>query len=237
MRRIASSAALILMWTGTLCVTGAGALAQDAVPELSPETAVTVGDLSVGFRGVGEVWQDPNIVHHYRSSRFAGSGFASMGVTPWLNTELELGYMRQSANTGGSGVAAGYLELVPITLSVNVRKVLPNSEVFGGIGGSAVVFTESATDQTVSGTKPGLELRSGVRIHTDFVQPSMWSGASGGVKRVDIEILFGRRIHQPFGSLDSCIDPSTGARETELLKGCGFDFSAWRLGLGVVARL
>jgi len=175
-------------------------------------------DLSLGFRGVGEVWQDEAIIIHYRSSRFAGTGFVSVGLLPWLSGEFEIGYMRQ-ASTQNSGVAAGSLELVPVTLSANARRLMPNAEVFGGLGYSMAVFTESTAVQSVSGTKPGFEIRGGVRIHTNFIQPSMWTGNSGGVKGMDVEFLFSRRQHQPFGT------------------GSGFDFSAWRLGIGLVARL
>ena len=65
-------------------------------------------DVSLGIRGVGEVWRDPVIIQHYRSSRFAGSGFASVGVLPWLMGEIEVGYMRQD-DSGGAGVASGAL--------------------------------------------------------------------------------------------------------------------------------
>jgi hypothetical protein len=193
---------------------GSGAWAQDE----GTDSLIPL-DVSLGFRGVGEVWQDEAIIVHYRSSRFAGTGFASVGVLPWLLGEFEIGYMRQAANTENSNVAAGALELVPVTVSAHARKILPNGEIYGGVGYAMAVFTETTSVQTVSGTKPGMELRGGVRIHTDFVQPSMWTGASGGIKRMDVELMFARRKHQAFGV------------------GSGFDFSAWRLGIGLVARL
>ncbi len=176
-------------------------------------------DVSLGFRGVGEVWQDPFIIEHYRSSRFAGSGFASIGIMPWLMGEFEIGYMRQASNTGQLGVAPGALELVPVALSVHARRVTSNAEIYGGLGYVMAVFNETTTVSSVSGIKPGVELRGGVRIHTDLVQPTMWKGSSGGVQRVDMELMFARRQHQPFGT------------------GQGFNFSAWRLGLGLVVRL
>ena len=121
------------------------------------------------------------------------------------------------AAMGRAGARAA--ELVPVTVSANARLAMAKGELFGGLGYSMAVFNEITSAGTVSGTKPGFELRTGVRIETDLVQPSMWAGASGGVERVDIEFLLARRQHQAFGI------------------GTGFDFSAWRVGLGLVVRL
>ena len=184
-------------------------------------------DVSLGFRGVGEIWQDVNIAHHYRSSRFAGTGFGSVGVLPWLSGEFELGYMRQASNTENSGVAQGALEIVPVTISANLRhSTAGGAELFGGLGYAMTVFTETTTAGTVSGIKPGFEVRSGVRIHTNLVQPSMWTADSGGVQGVDVEFLFARRQH---------VLKREG--EGDDRQSVGLDFSAWRVGIGLVARL
>ena len=101
------------------------------------------GDLLVGFRGIGEVWQDPGILEAYRSSRFAGAGFGAIGLTGWLRAEAELGYMRQPSQSGrtvtlkdGSqaAVASGSLELLPVTIGVAAHKDTGRAEVFGGAG-------------------------------------------------------------------------------------------------------
>lgn len=185
-------------------------------------------DVLFGFRGVGEVWQDAAVVENYRSSRFAGAGFVSYGLNSWLSTEMELGYMRTMAESGRTlvndqgeaygQVAPGALELVPITLGLTATRQLGNAEAFWGGGFAMAVFTERTDAGTVGGAKPGLDLRTGVRIHTDFVQPRMRPHGSTGAKGVDLELLLGRRQHHAFGI------------------GTGFDFSAWRVGAGVVAR-
>ena len=47
-------------------------------------------DNAVGFRGVGEIWQESAVVMVHRSSRFGGTGFFSTGITPLLVQRLRL---------------------------------------------------------------------------------------------------------------------------------------------------
>lgn len=180
----------------------------------------------VGFRGVGEIWQDQFIVENYRSSRFSGAGFVSYGITRFLLTELELGYMRTMAEAGrpivhnnqSGQVASGALELVPVTASLVAVKDLNRAEAFFGAGFAMAVFTERTDAATVAGAKPGFDMRTGIRVHTSFVEPSYRPYAPTGLQGVDVELMVGRRKHQAFDM------------------GTGFDFSAWRIGAGIVAR-
>ena len=180
----------------------------------------------VGFRGVGEIWQDQFIVENYRSSRFSGAGFVSYGLTSFLLTELELGYMRTMADGGRpitfnnqeGQVASGALELVPVTASLVAVKDLNRAEAFFGAGFAMAVFTERTDSNTVAGAKPGFDLRTGLRVHTNFVEPSFRPYSPSGVDGIDVELMVGRRKHQAFDM------------------GTGFDFSAWRIGAGIVAR-
>jgi hypothetical protein len=186
------------------------------------------GDLLVGFRGIGEIWQDPGILQAYRSSRFAGAAFGAIGITGWLRAEAELGYMRQPSQAGrtvtladgtAAAISAGSLELLPVTLGLAAHKDTGRAEVFGGLGYAMAVFAERTDTGTVAGTKPALDLRGGVRIHTQLVQPRTRPTGPTGVQGVDVELLLGRRQHHAFGM------------------GEGFDFSAWRVGAGLVCRL
>jgi len=172
---------------------------------------------------VGEIWQESAVVMVHRSSRFGGTGFFSTGLTPLIGMEFELGYNRMVGNaiepktnqkTGGQSS----LELVPVSIDVTARVEGPSSEVFFGLGPAFVAFNDRSPTNAISGMKLGINMRMGIRIHTNFLQQSMRPGA-GGFKRMDIELMLGRRQHQMFGI------------------GSGLDLSAWRVGGGLVCRL
>ncbi len=178
---------------------------------------------SIGFRGVGEVWQESAILLVHRSSRFGGTGFFATGITPLFGIEMELGYNRMVGsavnpeNNQQTGNQAT-LELVPISMDGTIRFEAATSEVFFGTGPAFVSFNDRSPTDAVSGMKIGIDTKVGVRIHTHFIQKSMRYGARG-MERMDVELLLGRRIHQPFGT------------------GSGLDLSAWRVGVGLVGRL
>jgi hypothetical protein len=203
----------------TAALLASGAYAEDG-PKADPAPVL------VGFRGVGEIWQDPFVVESYRSSRFSGAGFVSYGLNHWLQAELELGYMRTMADSGRQvtyqkalgTVASGTMELIPVSADLVVTRDLQRAEAFFGAGFAMAVFTERTDAGTVGGAKPGIDMKTGIRVHTNFVTPGFRPHSDTGVDGVDVELLLGRRKHQPFGS------------------GQGFDFSAWRVGAGVVAR-
>ena len=180
-------------------------------------------DRSVGFRGVGEVWQDAAIVMVHRSSRFGGTGFFSAGITPLFGMEIEIGYNRlvgsavdpsSNAQTGNQST----LELVPIAMDGTIRMEGASSDLIFGFGPAFVSFNDRSPTNAISGMKIGVDMRMAVQIHTHFVQESIRPGARG-MNRMDVEFLIGRRQHQAFGV------------------GQGLDLSAWRIGLGLVGRL
>ena len=178
---------------------------------------------AVGFRGVGEIWQESAVVLVHRSSRFGGTGFFSTGITRYFGAEVELGYNRMVGNavdpsTNQKTGAQATLELVPVAMNVTARVEGPTSEVFVGVGPAFVAFNDRSPTNAISGMKLGIDARLGVRIHTNFIQRSMRPGA-GGFKRMDVELMLGRRQHQAFGI------------------GSGLDLSAWRVGGGLVCRL
>ncbi|MEC8193903.1 MAG: hypothetical protein VX127_14290, partial [Myxococcota bacterium] len=178
---------------------------------------------SVGFRGVGEVWQETAIHLVHESSRFGAAGFFHTGLTRLVGLELELGYNQMKGKavdpstnekTGNSAT----LDLVPISIGATVRASGPTSELFFGAGPALVAFNDRSPTNAISGVKVGFDARLGVRIHTHFIQPSMRPGARG-MRRMDVELMLGRRQHQAFGV------------------GTGLDLSAWRVGAGLVGRL
>ncbi|MDP6933548.1 MAG: hypothetical protein QGG40_11560, partial [Myxococcota bacterium] len=63
------------------------------------------------------------------------------------------------------------------------------------------------------------DLRAGLRVGTNLIQPTMRPGADNAIRSLDVEVFLGRRQHQLFGV------------------GNGFNLSATRAGVGLVARL
>ena len=196
---------------------------KEKKPQREASTFVAFSQNAVGFRGVGEIWQESAVVMVHRSSRFGGTGFFSTAVTALVGMEFELGYNRMVGNaidpktnqrTGGQAT----LELVPVSMDVTLRSEGPRSEVFFGLGPAFVAFNDRSPTNAISGMKIGLDMRLGVRIHTRFLQESIRPGA-GGFRRIDVELMLGRRQHQAFGI------------------GSGLDLSAWRVGGGLVCRL
>jgi hypothetical protein len=197
--------------------------AKEVVEKTKRPKYVAFSENSVGFRGVGEVWQESAIVMVHRSSRFGATGFFHTGISRLFGVELELGYTRlkgkaiDPATNQRTGNTAT-LELVPISMDTTIRVEGPTSEVLFGIGPAFVSFNDRSPTNAISGMKIGLDMRVAMRIHTHFIQQSMRPGARG-MKRMDFELLLGRRQHQAFGV------------------GSGLDLSAWRVGAGLVGRL
>ncbi len=180
-------------------------------------------DNMLGFMGVGEVWQDSSIARVHRSSRFAGTGFYAAGISSLFGIEVELGYSRMTnpavdRESGQQTTEDTSFEMMPVALDATIRVETGRSEVFFGMGPAVVAFNDRSPTNAISGTKLGIDFRLGTRIRTWFVQESIRPDARG-VKRMDFELLLGRRQHQMFGV------------------GKGLNLSAWRVGAGVVARL
>jgi len=189
----------------------------------SAPTYEPFSDKSVGFRGVGEVWQEAAIVMVHRSSRFGGTGFFSAGITELFGMEIEIGYNRLvgtavDPTTNERTDNQATLELVPIAMDGTIRMEGSTSDLVFGAGPAFVSFNDRSPTNAISGMKIGIDMRVAVQIHTHFIQHSIRPGARG-MRRMDLEFLIGRRQHQAFGV------------------GEGLDLSAWRIGLGLVGRL
>jgi hypothetical protein len=177
----------------------------------------------LGFMGVAEVWQDAAIAQVHRSSRFAGTGFFASGLSRVFGIEIELGYSRMTnpavdKESGRQTTDDTSFEMMPVAIDATMRIQTGRSEVFFGMGPAMVAFNDRSPTNAISGTKLGFDFRLGTRIKTWFVQESIRPEARG-IKRMDFEILLGRRQHHMFGV------------------GKGLNLSAWRVGAGLVAHL
>ena len=100
------------------------------------------------------------------------------------------------------------LELVPVAMNVTVRSEGRSSEVFAGFGPAFVAFNDRSPTNAISGMKLGLDMRLKFESIPTLSSQSMRPGA-GDFKRMDVELLLGRRQHQAFG-FGSGLDLSLG---------------------------
>lgn len=165
-------------------------------------------ELILGGRAIAEVWQDASLATVYKSTGIGAAGTFSWRPHAWLSLDGELGVVRMS------GEEEQYIQMVPLAFDVAARIQREEMEMFVGLGPALVPFVDQG-NTTVPGTKMGLDVRAGVRIATDLVNPSLSS--TSPVQRADVEFIIGRRHH--FSGDD------------------GLDLSAWRVGVGLVVRL
>ena len=194
--------------------------------ELVPASkgAPTFGQLAVGGRIVGEVWEDTNLSLVYRASRAAGTGTAITPLFGPFELAVEAGYVSMSAQALDAddlskGSETVRFQLVPLSLLAGYRLSHPQFELAIGIGPALTVWNEVTDDSALSGSKIGFAMTTAVRIPTRLVQPPPFHHeVQSGPSRVDVELSLGRRQHQAFGL------------------GSGLDLSAWRAGVGLLAR-
>ncbi len=196
----------------------AAAQAQQAVARDDSEIG-----LLLGARGIGEVLQEPTIGELYRSSRLTVTGFASYRVWRFVHVDVEVGYGRTLGDArekhGTDKVEdVSALELIPIAIMGSAVRQIGEAQVFASVGTAITVFGEDSVDGSVRGTKYGASFQLGTRLDTGLVRPTMRPGDSARIQSVDLEIVLGRRQHQLFGV------------------GEGWNLSAWRVGIGLLAR-
>jgi len=181
--------------------------------------------LRAGARGVGEVWQDTWLTGVYRTSRFTGSAVMSYRAWRFLGAELEIGYERlagnsRDADTGKTRADDARIEVVPISAMASASRTFGGTTAFCALGVALTSWGESSRDQEpLHGTQVGAAFQLGARIDTRLVQPSRRPGTTVQVQAVELELFAARRQHHLFGVGD------------------GLDFSAWRFGVGLLARL
>ena len=179
----------------------------------------------VAFRGVGEAWNDSSFGSVYRSDRFFGSIGLSHRFHYHYAAYLEGGFTRVDGNADQTA-----LQLIPMSIGGSVlfgsnRSVEP----FIGLGVSMVNFLEQIPTGSISGTKLGMDVRTGIRIGTKFLRRTQHPNtptdpndpaSPTGVKQLDVELMLGQRLHQMFG----------------VGEGEGFDLTATRIGVGMQLR-
>ena len=172
------------------------------------ETRIMVG-------AVGEFWADPAITQIYSASEVFVDISLRYRFHQHFSIGAEVGLVDVTGNSNKST-----LQIIPTVLNANILFGNDRVEPFVGLGVSIVHFLETYPSASVSGSKVGLDFRSGFRIKTNFIQPVQHPSAQMGPKQLDIEVHIGQRMHQIFGA---------GAGE-------GFNMSALRLGIGLNTR-
>ncbi len=190
----------------------------------APPKPVPNQELMVGGRIVGEVWEDSSLSLVYRANRAAATGTAITPVFGPIEVAVEAGYVSMSAQTvESSSMAEGSetvrFQLIPLSLLVGYRLERPAFDLAVGVGPALTVWNEITPDSAIAGNKLGFAMTTAVRIPTRFVPPPpVHHAAQAGPRRVDLELSIGRRQHQAFGL------------------GSGLNLSAWRAGVGLLAR-
>ena len=174
----------------------------------------TVNESRVSFSGIGEAWTDKNIGTVYRSSRMYGFFGFSQKFHEHYSVYTEAGFARVDSSDKETA-----LQLIPLTIGASVVFGTDTVEPFIGVGATFVNFMEEIPTGSISGTKLGVDVRTGVRIGTRFIRKTQHPNAAKGPKQMDIEFMLGQRIHHAFGI------------------GSGLDLGATRFGIGVQFRL
>jgi hypothetical protein len=145
-----------------------------------------------------------------------GGAAAVFGIVGPLSIDISASYKRMTA---GDGEAEEHLlELFPISFIPELALRTEPVDAFVGLGPSIVGFKERFPPNekgigAMVGGKLSLEARFGMRVDTQIIEPSL--SGSQFVQSVHLELFGARRLRLPGGK--------------------GFDLSAWRAGLGVLA--
>lgn len=178
--------------------------------------------IGFGFRGVVESWDDPALGDVYRTGMLA-PGIA--GVVPLfsgLKLEVEVAYRRMKPR---DETVDARLEMLP-TVALLEMDLIHRSfgDVYLGAGPALTAFTErhpgnvsDTSTAVLRGLRGAGELRAGVRLDTGLVRPWDIPDMQTGVKRLELDVSVGRRVALPADT--------------------GFQLGAWRMHVGVLARL
>ncbi|MCA9573256.1 MAG: hypothetical protein KC656_35715 [Myxococcales bacterium] len=189
---------------------------------IAADPATDRASVGVGVRAVAESWDDSALGDVYRTGMLAPAVGAVIPVIGIVQLDLEVAYRRLKPRDDGVDAR---LEMMPAMALVELELVHRDfGDLYLGAGPSLATFTErhpgNTTDTTTSvlrGMRGALETRAGVRIDTGLAAPSTIPDMKSGVKRIELDISGGRRFVLP--------SPT------------GFRLGAWRVQVGVIARL
>ena len=187
-------------------------LATAPFANAAPET----NDMRVALRGAAESWADASIASVYRGGALASGAAIVAPVYGPLSVDIEFMYRRLEDDREQQ-----LLEILPASVLVELDLGEQDGAYgFVAAGPSFVTFREGYPTpqgrEVITGGRGLFEARGGVRIDLGLMQPSL-TGTGSPIKSVELEIYGGRRIQRASVS--------------------GFNFSAWRAGMGVALVL
>ncbi len=187
-------------------------LATAPFANAAPET----NDMRVALRGAAESWADASIAAVYRGGALASGAAIVAPVYGPLSLDIEFMYRRLEDDREQQ-----LLELLPASVLVELDLGQQDGAYgFVAAGPSFVTFREGYPTpkgrEVITGARGLFEARGGVRIDLGLMQPSL-TGTGSPIKAVELELYGGRRIQRASVA--------------------GFNFSAWRAGMGVALVL
>lgn len=189
--------------------------ASAADPERDPSS------VGIGIRAVAETWDDTAIGDLYRTGMVAPAVTAVIPLMGIVQLDVEMAYRRIPARDESDA----RLEVAPMAALLDFELVHRDmGDLYLAAGPALTLFSERHIGNTVDdapsvlrGMRGALETRLGARIDTGLVRPPNIPDLRAGVKRLEIDVSAGRRFVLPSDT--------------------GFRLGAWRMQLGVLARL
>ncbi len=191
-----------------------------------------VREIAVGLVGSGESVLQGGLVDAYPKigGSLAIEGLVSSHVHGPLEIGLELGYRRLTGERQDG--SSSWIWYAPVSLLASGRLDLGAVSVLGGLGPSMVIWQEQGSPEATSGRQDwgarfGVLMETSARWHTPFLRQPMYLEGSASATGLDIFASFGARF-------SDVADSAGGSGCSE--EPCGFDWSALRIGAGVLVR-
>ncbi len=199
----------------------------------APPAPAGVREVSVGLLGSAESVMQGGLVDAYPKigGSFSLEGLVSVQVRGPLEIGLELGYRRLTGQRQDG--SSSWIWYAPVSVLASGRLDLGAVSVLGGLGPSMVVWQEQGSPEATtgrqdSGARFGVLVEASARWHTPFLRQPMYLERAGtSAAGLDIFASFGARF-------SDVADSAAGAGCAE--EPCGFDWSALRVGAGVLVR-